>query len=688
MAEGGGFQRWPSVTAVDAMVLLTRLSSNLGVWVDDDLRLDLVDSQSVHFVLPETGDKHQKDAVLRFQTEFAQLGRRGRPSRIKMQVDKEVGLMTILEAAFGLCEMLATSEVRDDAAVINLSERFAVFEGDSDDVTQRLALLAKRARYVEVQTSGVLEQGTMTAAARFQDGPSSGATYRGLVASDLGDGPDTYSVGYATAVGDVYLPQEMKVSKHTIRQLEMVVAGLRRAGVIAASTESLTYAAFAGNRRRVLVLGPEFVPIHELLQRFDSHTPILVEGLELITPLEATRELQERIHDVSFPIGYRIRLVRTGERVRGQKDALSLRDEVERLESQIALMSALGARQQRLLRFTDAQLPALVDVIRSTPRSVIESGEVLYASAHLDGSDFPAHYILYDPSQAALQGYIPEEQWRGLTEDRPISYWLDPYCAQIRATDSTAPMVFAPKGLGIVPSLTHYGAGLKETLRLLIGIDGIEQGARLGHYREPMFIFSPSVEPGFEIGIEVLDASTFVSLTASPRWINDYLSLRASKSIDAKQLARLSESLYQGEVAGYLLEATDTALAAVMERWNQAESSLVRDIDVLTDRLSDELEVYNARLERAIEDLEEASRHIGRLERYVRNADHVLHHGQALIGPLEYQSEQLDTSSQQLAASIVRSVDAAEQVVDHTKRRIEELERRTEALRKWARGSR
>ncbi len=341
----------------------------------------------------------------------------------------------------------------------------------------------------------------------------------------------------------------------------------------------------------------------------DETGPALrVTSLRIAPSAQALQALTERLTARSFPLGYRIRLAAIPERERAPEDIERLRGEIEEREIEISLLQALARPQSRLLRFTDAQLPALVDGLRKMPAALRDSRGLLYAVAHAAGRADPAHFVLYDPDQVQFEGRIPEHYWRAATEDHPITYWLDPHCEEARVGHPDEPAVFVPSGQRILPQIDSFGGALGATLKLVLGglfADGSavldKPGAR------PAFVFTglppaPGTTPGTtagttdEIAVELIDLADFAPLQTRLRWINEHLLVRSPLAGDPEARRELAETLYSGRLAQDLRAGMAAEVTALKDDWAQAMTEILHDFDALNDAARAEVGAARQRL--------------------------------------------------------------------------------------------
>jgi hypothetical protein len=699
MPDGVVVHAWTPRSAAEALATFAALTNDLGDLADAGFAAIIRGPDSVQFVLrPWVADgdvAHEDHERLLRRLDSLMTGENATFERSEVALG--AASLTHLDAlAFALFaaaarpkaskrrrRTTASSPRRSTMEATPSQRRMALFRGDVTSVGARLAGLVKRARDVKVQW--VRGEHAVTVVAAFEDDPRSGATYQGVVAGEGPAAPDAILQAFPTAAGDVLVPTHLRPTRDQLRLLGAAFAGLRRAGLFSASAEDVVIHDHQ-DAITVLRLTRRFRPALELFVDLDPRQPWRIDVLTPVPPEDADLELRRRMSDPGFPVGYRVRLASVPERLNGRQDTSSLREQVERLESQIAIINALGAQQMRLLRFSDAQLPALVDVIRQVPKSLIDDDALLYAANHTRDAP-PSHFVLYDPQRTALHAFMPEATWRGKTEDRPITYWLDPYAAEARSRRRTASSVFTPTRTMLTPSLAKFGGDLDETLALLLGRTFRDAETRLSDPDvEALYVFTPMQEAGVDMEIELLDARAFVPLRATPRWINRYLAFRSSVEPDASRHRALMESLFVGPVADEIDARATATLQRVQDEWVNAERGIVNDVDALTERLTRELEAYAGRMTRTFDYLEVTAKRIAQVERYLRAADRRLRFGADTYSRTEDAAADMEARQQAVTKRLQTQADAANGIVDDVRQRIEELRRRADDLQRWVDG--
>jgi hypothetical protein len=439
----------------------------------------------------------------------------------------------------------------------------------------------------------------------LSDDPARGATVAGLRASGLPPGA-TLLARHSLEAMSVWLPEGITFAEDMRETLSAVLNGLVEGRLLAPGAELhlLTGQDGAGV---AVVLPPDPVsipagqpvPEDQLVdaatlgmaidppQQPDEIGPALrLSVLTLHPEPQAQRDLNTRLNDRAFPLGYRISLAPVGAISRSDEDIERLRSEIEEREARIALIQALGRPQLRLLRFSDAQLPALVDGLRKMPRALRENAGLRYAATHAAGRAEPAHFVLYDPETVQFDGVLPEFYWRAVTEDHPIAFWLDPHAEDARDGNPDEPRVFVPQGERILPYIDSFGSSVKGTLQLVLGRLFADGSAVLdAKGAEPAFVFRALAKDtdktlgSDEIGVELVDLVRFAPLKISLRWINDHILASSPRTADPADLRELAETLYAGQLAQDMRKAMQAEVDGLRGGWAQAQEDLLGCMD-------------------------------------------------------------------------------------------------------------
>lgn len=259
---------------------------------------------------------------------------------------------------------------------------------------------------------------------------------------------------------------------------------------------------------------------------------VIFEFLDLKSGERSAETLKTKLRAAEPQVGYRLELRSTQHLDRDKVERLY--EEKTRIEYQIAYRESISRPRPVLLRFTQKQLPALADVIRSFPLKVIHDGGLKYGFQATQYEPAGFHFILVDPWEAAEARLDPLPLWEDL-DPWPMRFRLDPFWARYYYDQAGTAMVFVPEGTALFPPMhdwdrTSMDRYLRETMgNWFRGQEGIEEIPE-----NPVYIFDGVPRPAAEIRISVLDQEHFEPLHTRLGWIND--NLIVTKAIGIEKL--------------------------------------------------------------------------------------------------------------------------------------------------------
>lgn len=581
--------------AVEPFLLAMAPHFRIAAQMDMRLRLDATGNLLVLLPMPSGIGQPQFESLQgRLAEAFEAAGRSGSELEgLPIQsrdLDGELSLTEGVLAYLWSRVQPAVSPVAPEPGAIR-----AVLEGVGETRAAAFAAIARRSRDVSF-----IAGGDAVTLMDFDDDPARGATLEGLRASGLPQGV-TLMRNHSLAAMSVWLPEGMAFIPGDRAALSALLNGLADAGLLV-RREDLHFVprgdgaigALAGSLNADEQQQEEPVPVDALAattpgpELADASGPALrLHLVRLRTDAEAQQDLNVRLNDRRFPLGYRISLDVIRDRFATEDDIERLRAEIDEREARIALIQALGRPQLRLLRFSNEQLPAMVDGLRRMPRALREDAGLLYAASHAADRVGPAHLVLYNPERVQFDGVLPEFYWRAVAEDTPMSFWLDPHAEEARATNPDEPMVFVPNGQRILPYIDSFGSSLVGTLRLVLGNLFADASVVLDDPEaKPAFVFSSLAGVRDEIGVEIVDLARFAPLRLSLRWINDHILASSPRVADPDELRELAETLYAGQLARDMRKSMGDEVDSLRHEWRQAQAELLHCLDRLTEAVA------------------------------------------------------------------------------------------------------
>jgi len=547
--------------------------------------------------------------------------------------------------------------------------KLAVIVGTPGRVAELAAATTRRSRNAALIVGKGVDQ--TIAIMSLSDLPDDGATMDGLRAG-LGpqEGGLTLLSPVETPGGTVFLTNGTGLEASDRAAAGAVLRGLVAAGQLDADVDLLL---FAGVTAYALPREAAFLAAEEVFIAPDAGVWLSLRRLDIVPSDAAATDLAARIADRRFPVGYRVALRPLPNRMRSNADVEQLREEIEEREAEIALIRALAAPQLRLLRFSDTQLPALVDGLRRMPPAMQRDANLTFATAHAAGRAGPAHFVMYDPALVAIEGHLPEFYWRGQTEDTPICYWVDPPSAAAMTGAEGEPLIFVPLRSHIDPPIASFGGRLDQTMRLVLGNLFADAAAVLeDKAARPVFIFSPPSEAGFEMEVELLDAARFAPLHLQLRWINDHMLVRSPRLADDAVLTRLADDLYEGEAARQLTDRAQDDLAALSAEWTMGADALSARIGGLLGELAEEIDQSQDRVRRAVAFLSVARDRIDALDGVVAQANAVLADVEQTVGHMQNVQQQQATRRLAFVSDVLTEIATGERTLSAAQTKIED----------------
>lgn len=436
------------------------------------------------------------------------------------------------------------------------------------------------------------------------------------------------------------------------------------------------------DQRVILQISPpeNAIPVADPVEAADAPAQTLDFRVVTLKPEpDAARSLTRTILDQGHRIGYRLRLGGVPSRVAEGMDLEPLLEEIEDLKLRIAQITALGAPQMKLMRFSDAQLPALVDALRRLPPETLHNGALKYAAGHSAGRSEPAHYLLYDPSVTPLR--LPEILWQTQTEKRPISYWLEPFVAEAQMQQPTETRIFVPENQVLTPSLAHFGGDVDGALKLVLGNLFHDLGALARDpARQPWFIFTPLLSSRGQMEVEALDGASFAPVTQQIGWINDYLQVRGPNVIEQDKLRALAEELYEGAYVQAVSQEMAQNMTAAETAWDNALEQLRKQAVQLLDDHSREVADVANRLVKAQTYLQAAGQEMAALERLTESAEAALRGRNTLGRILEEKDAEIQAAGQTFTEQMARQVKLGEARISRSLNSMEALRSRLDQV--------
>ena len=630
---------------------------------------------SLRIVLPHWNDRPRRPeaevvalrAALRMAVEAATGTTRSVPVDVISQTLD--GMLDIVGAALTVL-YLGASDAQTMAGQGN-PEKLAVLRGQDDAVIGTLAATLRRSRYPTLAVSCAAGDDPLTVI-HLTDDSDAGATLDGLRAG-LPPGALAVLAARETSAGRIYLPDHLSYPTAQRLAAGAVMQALTAQGWLGFGA-ALLLVPQPGDGLLACQMPPEtpFAPAVELIPEADSWMTLAVR--QILPSAAAAEALAARIVGPAFPVGYKVALRPVPDRLRQEADVEMLREEIEEREAEIGLIRALAAAQLRLLRFTDAQLPALVDGLRLMPPAMQLSDHLTFATAQSAGQDLPNHFILYDPSRLSFEGRLPEYYWRQKTDDRPIGYWLDPFASAAMTGSQTDPLIFVPVRQHIIPRVSGFGGQLDQTMRLVLGNLFADASVVLDDpMARPMFVFSPSSEPGFDLAVEVLDRAKFAPINLRLRWINEHIQVRSPRLFEPGTISAIADAAFSADAATKLAETIGADLQKVSAAWAEGEAVLTGQIGDITRHLTAEVVEAAERIRLSIDYLNLARKRIAEVDSATQKVQIRLGRVEGAVSGLQSLVDAKAAARNQFANDLLAEIEAGERTVEQAVARMRDL---------------
>jgi hypothetical protein len=684
--------QFPNLSSGDALAVLGALAlADFTALVQSELRVGKVSDASWRMFLPVRPQAMQggEGSVRAFRDTLKAAYKTEANFEVGREADQgfavnTVGLMHPFDAAIMLALQV---DAQGDPAPPN-DEKMLVVLGPDKSVQTVIADIVRQGR--DVRLGGVQKRGVQTSVGVVlftDDAADYGMASAHLRRDDLG--ASTHSmVPHGLGFMRLWLEESVRVGDGQGRKaLTKIMAAAKKFDVLRDDASDIV----------VLVTSPTSVEIlinckdttvaaptaaEAIAPTLDPVQPFDVTRIEFRPDTEAALTLAQAIVSMRRPVGYRVSLQSLPRGVAPGVDIEPLLENIADLQLQVDQITALGAPQRRLMRFTDGQLPCMIDGLRRLPPEKLTDGTLRYAASHSAGRGEPAHYLLYDPQFTFMR--IAESHWRTQSDPHPISFWLEPFVAEAQLTRPSKTQVFVPAGHFMVPSLAHFGGNIDETLRLVLGnLFDAKQPLLTDLARSAFYVFSPSLAEEFRLELEVLDGDAFAPLHQQLNWINDYLQVRSPVAVDPERLADVASGLYEGGVAKALKKDLDADLKALDGAWSTAQAKVEVEAREAINVVGDEMDAVSARIADLHSYLAQANREMLALEQVAVSASAALEGLDAIGDDLSHKDRHMARTRDDFESRVEAEVALAEELIEKTQTRVQQLRERIERIRNW-----
>gem|GEM_PF-1086632 len=310
------------------------------------------------------------------------------------------------------------------------------------------------------------------------------------------------------------------------------------------------------------------------------------ELLDLTSSEKSAGTLKAEIRASEPHVGYRLELRST--RHLDQDKVEHLYEEKARVEYRVAYKESISRPRPVLLRFTQGQLPALADVIRSFPMKVIHDGDLKYGFQATLYEPTGFHFILVDPWEAAKSSLDPIPLWEDL-DPRPMRFRLDPFWARYYHDQAGTALVFVPEGTALFPPMHDWDRRsmdryLRETMQQWF--EGQKETTHIPEY--PIYIFDGEPRPGANIRISVLDRESLKPLHTRLDWLNDNLTVTHAIGIE-ELISKMARGVTWQELYQEIIENAEKIQEDFEATAAASSQQMANAIHEMTESLTEEI---------------------------------------------------------------------------------------------------
>lgn len=337
------------------------------------------------------------------------------------------------------------------------------------------------------------------------------------------------------------------------------------------------------------------------------------EILDLKASEKALSELRDAIEEAEPYVGYRLELRRTKVREPIEVERKRLLDQQIELEYKLAYLNSISQPRPMLLRFTEKQLPALADVIRSFPGKVVRNGKIKYGFQSTQNHPSGLHFLYIEPQHAGTNELDPLLMWDDL-DNRPMRFWLDPFWARYYHHKGNQCLIFVPERTALFPGMHDWDVGSMD--RYMRTIMGQWFHGRYGVGSipaKPIYIFDGEPHPTEKIHISVLDFANFRPLHTKLGWINQHLEIIDNVGLD-QFISEMADHTARKELADHISQQANAAEAAFEQAAQHTSKAIAAKISKLTDALSEEIDTFIKQSEEHTEKMKELNKRLQKLK--------------------------------------------------------------------------
>lgn len=330
--------------------------------------------------------------------------------------------------------------------------------------------------------------------------------------------------------------------------------------------------------------------------------------LNLTNSREAMQNLQTAIAESEPCVGYELALYNTKASEEIEIERQRLEEKKQEIEWRLAEIEEMTQTRPILLRFTQAQLPALADVLRrlpekllgadptkermnhrpavpNQPRRLLQQDCLLYGHQYNREHPSGLHFLCIPPQLASRVELYPLLAWE--FEGEPaMRYWMDPSWARYYYEGKPDNcLIFTPYGQALFPPMHVWQPDdQSKYVRDLMSkwFHGVGGAQKLPEH--PIYLFEKADKVEGGIYISVIDANAFVPLKTRLEWLNTNLTFL--DEFDALKVGEFVPLLEKYLLHRIISEEVQASYALSQEEFAQAALRAAEEIAVQTNELT------------------------------------------------------------------------------------------------------
>ncbi|MBC7814949.1 MAG: hypothetical protein H7175_27575 [Burkholderiales bacterium] len=556
------------------------------------------------------------------------------PSLLKSRYDSQAAV----DAETNIAAKRHIARPRDD--------EFLMIADDPDleretDITRRLRL-ATSFRIATVSVNGAKSAANYTLFYVKDDELRQSGFEMQHVTDGFADGQllDCFHVDIADRTVAFFLPDGIRPNAEALGYFCQILATAPDLFGFPPLPEAAETLAAISDKNRLLYLGDV-----AFSESYEVAPTITVENFEYVQLANSAAELNKlraRIAEVDDTRGYRLYLAPSSYTDYDQQEYERLKGIQEDLERRLSELAFNLPARPRLYRFTQAQLPVLVDFLRTY--SPIHLPDILYAyQAPNEGHKSGLHF-LWIPNDLPRHDFDPLIWW-GDSEKERIEFWLDPLWAQHYTTYENEAFVFVPYGSRLEPSFHSWEVStMDDYLRTVTGKQW--NGGQQSVPQRPIYVFDGVPQYREDVFVMLLDRDQFAPVN-TPHvigWMNRNLRLLDKVGVEAF-IAGMADTVAQSELKRNLEAEAQTVEGRFATVSASVKQTMGDDAAKLLRTLSD---VFNALTEAArtfTDDAQKISSEMAKLRRYYEAIQLIATEAQASLDKTDAERERLELNT-------------------------------------------